>query len=354
MDTLRSQFDTITSLTHIDQACRLNQSISDDGESSIFEFKGTAGDRTKFNKDDKKKFAKEISAFANTYGGILCIHKGGDTSIEPFESSEVASLQTPLEGWLRDSLEPPLQGIELKACEGVFLVYIPQSLTKPHRSALDRDYYYRHNTLSQSMSEVMISAMYRSQDYLSTSLSITLGNHNNTNLSLTLELQNESMVAGTKPRIVTQIFSSQIGMFEPAAFITNKHFEFLTESPIIPFVNVPGLYTNGMISTTDKFQERILYPKDHFRLTCFLRPRKPDFTVSPARFFIVRVDFCFLEIPRQIRYSLIRTDRWMPGGSVVGDIIETGSEQDEAKILQKYLDAISADEVSTSPSEVES
>ena len=352
MSTIHSQFNTITSLTHIAQAFQLNQSISDDGESSTFEFKGTAGDRTKFNKDDKKKFAKEISAFANTYGGILCIHKGGDTSIEPFEPSEVDSLKTPLEGWLRDSLEPPLQGIESKVCEGIFLVYVPQSLTKPHRSALDRDYYYRHNTQSAPMAEVMISAMYRSQDYLATSLSVALYREN-TSLSFRFFLENESMIAGTHPQVIIQIYSPQPGILEPS-LQENPHIVRIGSARINPlFVHSPRIHSNCTVGTSEEFQKRILYPKDRFFETCCL-PVEPGFGLTAVKGFIVRVDYLFLEIPRQVRYFLFGMDTTSSEQTTMGTLIATGSEQDAAEILLKYLNAVSADEVtSTSPSKAE-
>ena len=349
MDEVRAEYEHLNTRADIDQALQRYKQSNADGESSTFEFKGTAG---KGNiKKSKDKFAKEISAFANTYGGILCIHKGTDTTLEPFTPTEVADINTRLEGWLHDWLQPPLQGIELKPCDGVFIVHIPQSLTKPHRSALDRDYYFRHNTQSRPMPEVMVSAMYRSQDYLATSLSMQLHTHGGQALVLRLDLQNESMIAGTKPRIVIQIFSSQSGMVEPIE--TSKHFEFFSDSYSHPFGNIPELFINGLIGTTDRFQERILYPQDHFLITCFLKPHTRKPLIETVRFFLIRADYFFLEIPRQIRYLLIHMEEGLPGQTIVGTIIATGSEQDAAGILHQYLNAISADEDTTSPSEVE-
>ena len=44
----------------------INESSSPDGETASFELKGTYG-RSTPSKDDKKRFAKEICAFANSF-----------------------------------------------------------------------------------------------------------------------------------------------------------------------------------------------------------------------------------------------------------------------------------------------
>ena len=85
----------------------IQQASSTDGESIEFELKGSSGE-TKFNKDLKKLLSKEICAFANTYGGKLCFHYGGDTNIEAFPGSIATDNFAQIESWLRDSLEPKL------------------------------------------------------------------------------------------------------------------------------------------------------------------------------------------------------------------------------------------------------
>jgi hypothetical protein len=336
MDELLSIFNAIESRADIDKI--IKEASSPDGEYSWFEMKGTA-EKVKIDRDLKKLFAKEISAFANTYGGVLCIHKGKDTEIKPFEPLEINDLHNCVETWLRDSLEPRSQGMILKECSGLFLVLIPESRTKPHRSAVDKLYYYRHNTQSETMSELMISAMYRSQDHLAMRASVVLHKSFGQSLSFTLVLNNESMIAGTKPRATIQIFSSQTDRLKISP---DKHLaSSMSETLFRPFRSVPSLYPNCEIATTDKFQDRILYPKDLYFLNCNLLS-SVDINTWQARFFLVRVDCFFLETTRQVRYFLIDVEQKPSEGNGLKNLIATGSENDEMEIIANYMSAIAS------------
>jgi hypothetical protein len=350
MNELFSRFDAIKSRADIDKI--IEQSSSSDGEDSRFEMKGTSG-KTEIQRDEKKLFAKEISAFANTYGGILCIHKGKDVEIQSFELLEATSLHNRIETWLRDSLEPRLQGMILKECDGLFLIFIPESRTKPHRSAVppEKNYYYRHNTQSETMSELMISAMYRSQDYLSTSALISLGKSDTQKLDLGLVINNESMIAGTKPRATIQIFSCQQGRFKPDFCGNRVEFEeLLGEHFTRPNVFSPtlGIHPNCQIRTPDKFQDFILYPKDKFILSCELSPYSP-FDTKSVRFFMVRLDYFFLETTPQVKYFLIDAEPKLSGDNSSTKVIATGLEDDKIEIVTKYIAAISAHQNKISP-----
>jgi hypothetical protein len=340
MDELLSRFDSIEARADIDKIN--SDSSSPDGENNWFELKGTA-EKVKIDRDLKKLFAKEISAFANTYGGVLCIHKGQDTDIKPFEPLEISDLHNCLETWLRDSLEPRSQGMILKERDGLFLIFIPESRTKPHRSALDKLYYYRHNTQSETMSELMISAMYRSQDYLATNAFVSLSKLNAQQLTLSLTINNESMIAGTKPQETIQIFSCQKDRLE---HIPNgsKNFEKLPIGTFtLPhaFYNNPNLHPNCNIHTTDKFRDRILYPKDNFCMTTCLSSNG-GFDMSHVRLLLVRLDYFFLETIRQVKYFLV--DLKSLESNVSAEVIATGLENDEMEILAKYMDVISSNQ----------
>jgi hypothetical protein len=333
MDELLSIFNAIESRADIDKI--IKEASSPDGEYSWFEMKGTA-EKLKIDRDLKKLFAKESSAFANTYGGVLCIHKGKDTEIQPFEPIEINDLHNPLETWLRDSLEPRSQGMILKERDGLFLILIPESRTKPHRSAMDKLYYYRHNTQSETMSELMISAMYRSQDYLSTNASVLLGKIGAQQLNLTLIINNNSMIAGTKPRAMIQIFSCHQGLFDCFSYCKNFA-KSASETFRLPssFHHSQNIYSNCNIHTTNEFQDRILYPQDNLHMNCYLSPHG-EFDINHMRFFLVRLDYFFLETTRQVKYFLI--------DNVTSNSIATGLENDEVEILAKYVDIISSNQ----------
>jgi hypothetical protein len=341
MDELLSSFNDIESRSDIDEI--IKKSSSPDGEYIWFEMKGTS-EKVKIDRDLKKLFAKEISAFANTYGGILCIHKGKDTEVKSFEPLEINDLHNCVETWLRDSLEPRSQGMILKERSGLFLILIPESRTKPHRSALDKLYYYRHNTQSQTMSELMISAMYRSQDYLATSASIVLNKGNPQQLSLDLIINNKSMIPGTKPRVMIQLFSCHQGRLNYFTY-GKKVAGWPTESFTVPysFYCNSSLYSNCEIHTTDEFKDFILYPKDELRLTCYLSPRD-GFDINHIRFCLIRLDYFFLETTRQIKYFLIDIESNSLGGNIRTKVIATGLENEEIEILSKYVDLISSNQ----------
>jgi len=185
-----------------------------DGESISFELKGTAH-RDKFDSGDKNRLAKEISAFANTYGGIICFHfgkDGHDQEIKPFPNISSRIIYRSLEGWLLNSLEPQLRGMDVALVEGVFVINIPESENKPHRSAREKkEYYYRHGTQSQSMPEIMISSMYRSQRVFSYTPSIS-ANIYDEGFRFTVNVKNESTLSGSVPKFELYVFLSKKGM----------------------------------------------------------------------------------------------------------------------------------------------
>lgn len=152
----RSKFGGLTSLAKIKE--QVSASSNSDGEHSWFELKSVEG--TKWSTTAKGLIAKEVCAFANTYGGVLCLH--GVPDIETRLNATLLSQIDALEGFLKDCLEPRLQGIAVKEVEGRFVIDVPESRTKPHRSSTKgKQYYYRHATSSQPMEEVMIARMYQ-------------------------------------------------------------------------------------------------------------------------------------------------------------------------------------------------
>jgi hypothetical protein len=341
MDELRLRFDAIKSRSDIDRL--ISDSSISDGEYSWFELKGTAG-KASIGKDEKKLFSKEICAFANTYGGILCIHKGSDSQIQEFDGSETASIILSLETWLRDSLEPPLQGMVIENREGLFIILIPMSKTKPHRSVSEKQYYYRHNTMSERMSELTISAMYRSQDYLATSASCILTKQNE-QLHIDLIINNDSTIAGTKPRFEVEVLSSHQGFYEFSGnHIAPLRVGLSFRSSFQPIPNL-NLHKNATIVTNDLFRECLLYPKDQisvFGISNPFPPGNPRGTLEFVKLFIIRFSYVFLEIPRQVKYFLIETIPSNSEGQQSCKVLMTCSENEKSDIALMYLAASSS------------
>ena len=126
----RSRFDAASSLADLQNWER--EATSTDGEYAWLELKGVDG--TTWSKETKALIAKEICAFANTYGGVVCLHGVG--GLQNPVPTDLLNLTDQLEGVLVNSLEPRLAGIDLKACDDRVLIYVPESRVKPHRTAL--------------------------------------------------------------------------------------------------------------------------------------------------------------------------------------------------------------------------
>ena len=290
-------FETIGTLADIKNL--IKESSSDDGEGLNFELKGSEGE-INFTKTHKRILSQEICAFANTYGGILCFHFGKKTTIERFPDEVTSSKFNSIEGWLRDSLEPKLLGIDIKIVDGVYLINIPESRNKPHRTSITAEYYYRHSTISQKMPEIMISSMYRSQDYLTFTATVSVSRMNS-QLHMHVFIHNHSNLAGTKPKVQLQI-SCKIG--KKIEFPKGYYFEEYPKDSFNggPLIQIP---LNAMVETNSGFSDKILYPQDTITLSNY---SKPDPKIREIRYVLVRMDCMFKESIRQTEYKLIDLD----------------------------------------------
>lgn len=301
---------------------------SDDGETRHLEFKGCNGNTT-FGRDIKKLLANEICAFANTYGGILCFHYGEDDKINPFPDGHCDINFNRLETWLRDSLEPLSRGMELKIVDDVFLIDVPESNNKPHRSRASGHYYYRHGTISQKMPEIMISSMYRSQDFLDFSAKTSVF-RTNQQLSIFLNITNQSRIAGTRPRVEVQLHSStDLRGFK---FQPSQHFV-LDGSELVTSRNEfyrRKLFPFSRIASNLLFSERVLYPMDDIVVEPCSDPLPRIREVNPL--YIVTCTECmFAEGLRQSHFSLVKID-----GSESKSLIDV-DEQGLSSLVSRFV-----------------
>ena len=307
----------------------MKKASSDDGESLNFELKGSQGE-SKFQKGHKKLLAKEICAFANTYGGVLCFHFGGDTNLERFPNGVASSNYNSIEGWLRDSLEPKHLGMDLKIVDDIILINIPESKTKPHRTVSTSEYYYRHSTISQKMPEIMISSMYRSQDYLNFNSSISIGKSGSL-LNFNIDIQNFSNISGTKPKIQIQFFgkSGSFIQFNLNTYFDKNSRDSFQTSPHISRLKIPFC---GMLETNSDFSERILYPLDKITLINFSIPNE---NIKDLKYLLVRMDCMFKESQRQTEYSIIEFDK-----GITSEVYMSSRGNDEITIIHKFKELI--------------
>jgi hypothetical protein len=111
----------------------------------------------KLDEKDKSNFAKNLSGFANTSGGVLIF---GLKATKNSEGFDIVTEEQPIkdldlfEAALREQephiVERAISEIEYKGVytdedktEGILLVYIPESTNPPHRSLKDKHFYLR-------------------------------------------------------------------------------------------------------------------------------------------------------------------------------------------------------------------
>lgn len=170
---------------------------TDDSESSRFEFKTCTTKKPILDKESKKLLGKEISAFANTYGGVIVFHMGVGVDIVQFPVDQINRLHAKLENWLGNCLDPAAYGIDLKPVEGILLILVLESKTKPHQH--QGAYFYRLASTSRPMPELMVSAMYRARGVLTFDYELSF--RCSVSLTIFTKIVNTSRIAGTKPQI---------------------------------------------------------------------------------------------------------------------------------------------------------
>ncbi len=219
---LYDQFDSIEAI----QDYRANAS-SLDGETLIFEAKGAHYDVKQqqfailFGKDNKKKLAKEICAFANTEGGVLCFHKGkpssnnNNRSIVPFSEEEANTFYGKFEDWLKTALNPLLSGADLKICDNALLFKIPKSDIKPHKTtgSGNEGYFFRNVTQSVPMSKEMIARSLQKGDVFTFTSQLEIwhrkiNRNDKTFMDIRVTLKNTSQISGAQPKVKLSLYSN--------------------------------------------------------------------------------------------------------------------------------------------------
>lgn len=116
---------------------------------------------------DKKEALKDISSFANSFGGHLIIGMaatdGIPTALSPLQNTNPDTVIQRLENLVRDGIEPRITGIKIKSIStdsGGFLILlrIPRSWNPPHRvSARNVNRFYVRN--SSGVHEVSVEEL---------------------------------------------------------------------------------------------------------------------------------------------------------------------------------------------------
>ncbi len=121
-------------------------------ESAILEFKSVPYGSTH---EDTREFLKDVSAFANTAGGLLLIgikEEGGIAiGLNPIANPDADQMQQRLHSLMQSTIEPRIFGVQMKsiAVDGGYIlaVRVPRSVAPPHRvTAKNSNRFYLRNS----------------------------------------------------------------------------------------------------------------------------------------------------------------------------------------------------------------
>ncbi|WP_234785700.1 AlbA family DNA-binding domain-containing protein [Bacillus mycoides] len=148
--------------------------IAEQQEESVFlDFKlKSVPAGNEISKDDKKNYAKALSAFANTSGGVIVWgvdareNKDGiDAASGEMPINNAKAFQTTLNNLLSNALTPLLPDIhnifipKLKSNDGFVVTYIPASDLPPHQALLGENKYFMRIGDSFMQMEVLLQSL---------------------------------------------------------------------------------------------------------------------------------------------------------------------------------------------------
>ncbi|WP_316740646.1 ATP-binding protein [Pedobacter antarcticus] len=136
---------------------------------------------------EKKEFLADVSAFANSKGGIICYgieeaRKGGKlTALIPVESDNIDQLQLKLDNLLRDGVSPRMDAVEIitikvSPSKYVVLIKVLESVDAPHQVVYDKtDKFYRRGFAGKyQMNEQQIEKAIYKRDNLQKDIKVFL------------------------------------------------------------------------------------------------------------------------------------------------------------------------------------
>jgi len=208
-----------------------------------------------------------------------------------------------MEGWIHNALEPRLEGFDFKEIDGVFVFYIPEGRNKPYRAS-DKIQYYRSETSSQIMPEIMLRSMYLMRSYLDIKISCSFQKLDNRSLVINTDANNLSNIPGTYPRAKIILF--------PKRSKSNFALKFSGQES-----EYCGTYSSKTESDYDvghtitcknKFsQSNILYPKDKLSFLTLSTSKLPEKILNNNE-YIIQVDWSFKERSRKRTYFYFNID----------------------------------------------
>jgi len=153
---LASLFDSLSTLNDI-------QALIDSAmrESEVLEYKTAT---TVFSDNDKREVAKDVSAMANSLGGVIIYGVSANPTdktlpqaIEPIEKKNIETLDRVLNAQVR----PPIHGLRRKLIPAdqpqILVIDIPPSEDPPHQTLYEKRYYRRSGAECLAMEHDLVA-----------------------------------------------------------------------------------------------------------------------------------------------------------------------------------------------------
>lgn len=133
-------------------------------ESEVLEYKRAS---VSFDERAKKEIAKDVSAMANSSGGVIVFGVGTDeddkTKPTSIEGLSIKNIET-FDRVINSRIQPPIRGLRKKVLpEGApqaMVVYIPASEERPHQNVSDKKYYRRSGVESIPMEHDLVALQF--------------------------------------------------------------------------------------------------------------------------------------------------------------------------------------------------
>lgn len=263
----------------------------------------------------------------------MCFHHGANDNVLSFSEAWVDATHNSLEDWLSSCLEPRLAGIRVNKVENTFLIDVPESISKPHRDALSKNYFYRHNTSSIPMPEIMISSMYTSQDYLNFEVEAFVS-RDNRRMNVILNIKNLSRISGSRPKVQIQIFgaNSPVLHFHNPPYFNDAVVDHYGWDDLLTTL---GIARTARCETGSLFAEKTLYPSDQIVVR---NSTTRNNLVAGVNYLLLRTDCMFKEGQRRTDYFVFE----LRGGDASMPIVSTATASAEA-VIRRFVELRDAD-----------
>ncbi len=235
-------------------------------ESIILEFKSSGS----LENNDKKKseIAKDVSAFANSAGGVIIYgvneknHKA--ESLSPIDGNLYTKEW--LEHVIQSRIQRKIEGLKIipirlngKVQQSLYVVNIPESSLAPHMTS-DKKYYKRYNFESVQMEEYEIRNLYNRKEktYLIIENICTSGeiesepidNDNITYVKLSFQIQNIGKAVEKDYKLLINMnFSDFSASFDPLKDHKNYSFSLINKSQTeLSFFSISPIFPDEVLT----------------------------------------------------------------------------------------------------------